>query len=126
MPLTDSITFTFTGAVQPFVVPDGVTTLNVVAIGGRGGDGDGPGGSGGFGALAVAQLAVNPDSSSWWAATARPARRTPGPPRAVSTVAEPAAPVVAEPAPEAVTAAAAAVGRPMCGGCFRTARYSGL
>jgi hypothetical protein len=57
-------TFSFTGGEQTFVVPQGVTSLNVVAIGGEGGTGasgtGGTGGAGGFGARAVADLAVNP------------------------------------------------------------------
>ena len=52
-------TFTHTGGEQTFIVPAGVTKLNVVAIGGRGGAGH-AGGSGGFGARALAELAVIP------------------------------------------------------------------
>ena len=53
--------FNSTGGEQQFVVPPGVTSLNVVAISGEGGNGDGSeGGAGGFGARAVADLKVNP------------------------------------------------------------------
>jgi LPXTG-motif cell wall-anchored protein len=52
---TTTITCTYlsTGGEQTFVVPAGVTSINVVAIGGKGADGDGAdgdGGAGGFGA----------------------------------------------------------------------------
>jgi hypothetical protein len=40
-------TFTFTGGVQTFVVPPGVTLLHVDAFGAQGGQGDAPGGKGG-------------------------------------------------------------------------------
>ena len=59
--LATTKTFNSTGGEQQFVVPPGVTSLNVVAIGGKGGNGDGSeGGAGGFGARAVADLKVNP------------------------------------------------------------------
>src|SRR5262245_61357530 len=51
--------FTHTGGEQTFVVPPGVTKLEVVAIGGRGGTGHN-GVPGGFGARALAELAVTP------------------------------------------------------------------
>lgn len=57
-------TFNATGAEQVFTVPDGVTSLDVVAVGGRGGAGAVPSGSanppGGFGAVARAELPVTP------------------------------------------------------------------
>jgi hypothetical protein len=49
--------FNTTGGEQTFAVPDGVTSLDVVAVGGRGGNGQGVGG---FGAVATAGLAVTP------------------------------------------------------------------
>jgi hypothetical protein len=55
--------FLFTGAQQFFAVPDGVTNLHVVAIGGRGGRGGGSTASsapGGFGAVATADISVTP------------------------------------------------------------------
>ncbi len=60
---TTTKTFTFTGGEQAFSVPDGVTSLDVVAIGGKGGVGATPGSSnppGGFGAVATGTLAVTP------------------------------------------------------------------
>jgi hypothetical protein len=54
-------TFSFTGAEQTFTVPQGVTSLHVVAVGGRGGPGFGPlGGQGAPGVTATADLAVTP------------------------------------------------------------------
>jgi hypothetical protein len=50
-------TFTFTGAEQAFVVPTGVSQINVVAIGGKGG------GGGGFGARASADIATTPGTT---------------------------------------------------------------
>jgi hypothetical protein len=50
-------TFTSTGTQQMFTVPAGVTSIHVVARGGRGGASPG-GGPGGFGAVATANLAV--------------------------------------------------------------------
>ena len=53
--------FTSTGAQQFFAVPDGVTNLHVVAIGGRGGRGAGPSSAlGGFGGVMTADLSVTP------------------------------------------------------------------
>ena len=52
--------FFFTGAEQTFKVPAGVTSLHVVAVGGRGGTGAANSNSGGFGARATADLAVTP------------------------------------------------------------------
>ena len=59
----DVATFTATGSEQPFVVPSGVTSLHVTALGARGGGGtgmNGDSGTGGFGAVASAELTVNP------------------------------------------------------------------
>ena len=57
-------TFGYTGGEQQFIVPQGVTSLHVLAVGGTGGHGAagvaGSGGAGGFGATAIADLAVNP------------------------------------------------------------------
>ncbi len=59
-----TVTFLSTGAEQTFTVPEGVTSIQMVAIGGRGGDGtpsgSTPGGSGGFGAIVGADIAVTP------------------------------------------------------------------
>jgi hypothetical protein len=52
-------TFTYTGGDQVFEVPDGVTSLDVVAVGARGGT-SGGGIPGGFGAVASARVAVTP------------------------------------------------------------------
>jgi hypothetical protein len=59
---TQSVPFTYTGSEQTFTVPDGVHSLHVVLVGGRGGSADGPAGTdvGGFGALLGATLAVSP------------------------------------------------------------------
>ena len=61
---SDTKTFNFTGGEQLFTVPNGVTSLNVVAIGGKGGSsGGGTGGigaAGGFGATATGTVAVTP------------------------------------------------------------------
>jgi hypothetical protein len=55
-------TFSFTGGEEIFTVPSGVTSLNVLAVGGRGSNGaPGPSpGAGGFGASTTAELAVLP------------------------------------------------------------------
>jgi hypothetical protein len=45
---------------QPFVVPDGVTSIHVVAIGGKGGKGAHNSAPGGFGAVVSADIAVTP------------------------------------------------------------------
>ena len=57
----DTATFTTPGEQPPFTVPAGVSSIHVVAIGGRGGVGrpDG-GGLGGFGAIATADVSVTP------------------------------------------------------------------
>jgi hypothetical protein len=52
-------TFTFTGGEQLFEVPDGVTSLEVVAVGGKGSNTQGMV-AGGFGAVATGKLAVAP------------------------------------------------------------------
>jgi hypothetical protein len=49
-----------TGAEQTFTVPAGVTTVEVIAVGGRGGAGGGGTAPGGFGAVAIADVAVTP------------------------------------------------------------------
>ncbi len=51
-------TFPYTGAEQQFVVPAGVSSINVLAIGGAGGNGFGVG-SGGLGAKVTATLPVS-------------------------------------------------------------------
>jgi hypothetical protein len=58
----DTVTFGVTGAEQMFVVPPGVTTVNVRAVGAHGGRGsqESPGMLGGAGAIATADLAVKP------------------------------------------------------------------
>lgn len=56
---TVTCTFSFTGAEQSFVVPDGVTALDVVAIGAAGGSGL-VSGSGGLGAKVNGTLAATP------------------------------------------------------------------
>jgi hypothetical protein len=54
-------TFTYTPAEQQFIVPAGVSTLHVVAVGARGGNGAGPeAGAGGLAAMATADLPVTP------------------------------------------------------------------
>ena len=55
-----STRFDFTGTEQTFTVPAGVTTVHVVAIGGKGGTGAGNTREGGFGAIVNADLAVTP------------------------------------------------------------------
>jgi hypothetical protein len=52
--------FQSTGAEQTFVVPDGVTSIHAVAIGGRGGTGSFGGAAGGLGALVSGDFAVTP------------------------------------------------------------------
>jgi hypothetical protein len=54
--------FSFTGSEQSFTVPAGVTSMHVVAIGGRGGKGAGnvTGGGFGFGSVVSADVAVTP------------------------------------------------------------------
>jgi hypothetical protein len=56
-------TFDSTGAEQMFTVPAGVTSLNVVAIGAKGGNGapsDTPSGAGGLGGRATGEIPVTP------------------------------------------------------------------
>jgi LPXTG-motif cell wall-anchored protein len=62
---TTTITCTYmsTGGEQTFVVPAGITSINVVAIGGKGGNGDVSGAAGGFGAKVEGDLAVTPGST---------------------------------------------------------------
>src|ERR687888_2180485 len=52
--------FNFTGAEQTFTVPAGVTSMHVVAIGGKGGSGEANRRPGGFGAAVSADVAVTP------------------------------------------------------------------
>ncbi len=52
-------TFTYTGAEQTFVVPEGITAVQVTAVGGHGGSGT-PGGAGGPAAQVSGVLSVNP------------------------------------------------------------------
>lgn len=52
------VNFTFTGAEQVFVVPEGVASIRVVLIAGRGGGLAGGGGEGGFGARVEGDLVV--------------------------------------------------------------------
>jgi hypothetical protein len=52
-------TFAYTGTDQAFVVPQGVTSVQVVAVGGRGGTAT-PGGAGGAGAQVSGTLSVTP------------------------------------------------------------------
>lgn len=59
------VTFGYTGEEERFVVPAGVTSIGVVATGGRGERGEdwafpGPGGPGGFGARVASRLTVTP------------------------------------------------------------------
>jgi hypothetical protein len=56
----ETVTFGFTGAEQTFPVPAGVTSVHVVAVGGRGGTGAGNGSPGGMGARVTTDLAVTP------------------------------------------------------------------
>jgi hypothetical protein len=59
----DTAVFKYTGLEQGFAVPEGVTSLHVVAVGGKGGTGENSGGGvGGFGAVATADLPVTPAS----------------------------------------------------------------
>jgi hypothetical protein len=53
-------TFASAGAEQIFTVPANVTSLHVVAVGGRGGAGADSGGAGGFGALVTSDVSVTP------------------------------------------------------------------
>jgi hypothetical protein len=52
--------FSPTGSEQGLVVPAGVRSSHVVAVGGEGGSGDNKGGLGGLGAVATAELSVTP------------------------------------------------------------------
>jgi hypothetical protein len=60
--LADTASFSYSGAEQSWIVPTGVTSIHVVAIGGKGGAGDEsqPGAIGGFGAMASGDIAVTP------------------------------------------------------------------
>jgi hypothetical protein len=62
---TTTCTYAYTGAEQTFVVPTGVTSVNVVAVGAAGGDGatpvgGGTGGTGGLSEMVSANVAVQP------------------------------------------------------------------
>jgi hypothetical protein len=64
-PQTTTVPYGYTGAEQVFVVPDGINTIHVVAIGGSGADSTGrpggiPGGLGGIGARVEGTLFVTP------------------------------------------------------------------
>jgi hypothetical protein len=56
------VVFSFTGTEQAFVVPAGVTSLHVVAVGGRGGTGF-QGAAGGYGARVEGDLSVTPGAT---------------------------------------------------------------
>lgn len=62
-------TFDHTGRPQSFVVPDGIDSLEIVAIGGKGGSGQGAGesgsGIGGRGARVSGAIAVEPGQRLW-------------------------------------------------------------
>ena len=60
VPDSGSATYASTGAEQTFVVPAGVTSINVLAVGGRGGSGALGSTRGGFGASVDADLGVTP------------------------------------------------------------------
>jgi len=63
-PTAQSMTFTCTGAAQSFMVPAGVTSVTVDALGAGGGAGAGPhGSSGGRGGQATATIPVTPGES---------------------------------------------------------------
>jgi hypothetical protein len=54
----DIVTFLPTGGEQTFTVPAGVTSLHMIAVGGKGGAGGTSGGAGGFGGLVSADVPV--------------------------------------------------------------------
>jgi hypothetical protein len=62
-----AVVCTYTSGANAFVVPDGVTTVNVVAVGGKGGGSEanryGSGAPGGFGARVTGDLAVTAGST---------------------------------------------------------------
>ena len=66
-PKTLPATFSYTGTVQPFVVPVGVTSIGFTVVGASGGYDNGPYGSGmsngGYGGIATGQLMVTPGST---------------------------------------------------------------
>src|SRR5262249_30367071 len=55
-----SKTFSFTGDQQAFTVPNGVTSVHAVLVGGRGGTGASSSSNGGFGARATGDIPVTP------------------------------------------------------------------
>ncbi len=58
--LGQSVTFRSTGAEQTFTVPAGVSSVDIVAVGARGGSAGASFGPGGFGGIAAAVLPVSP------------------------------------------------------------------
>ena len=66
---TATITYADRGREYPFVVPEGVTRLNVVAVGGSGGGAMGPTPGRGFGAMVTAALTARP-GDTYYALTA--------------------------------------------------------
>lgn len=60
--VTTTVQYGFTGAAQTFVVPNGVTSIHILAAGARGGDNGNGSRSGGMGALVQADLPVTPGS----------------------------------------------------------------
>jgi hypothetical protein len=56
----ETVSFGFTGSEQTLPIPAGITSVHVVAVGGRGGTGTGNVAPGGFGARVGADLAVTP------------------------------------------------------------------
>lgn len=58
---TGTATFSYTGGVQTFTVPQGITSLNITCYGASGASGVGAGaGTGGLGAMSTGNLAVTP------------------------------------------------------------------
>jgi len=57
---TTTQTFSFTGSLQTFVVPAGISTLTAECTGARGGNGNQPTSPGGFGAYAAGDISVTP------------------------------------------------------------------
>jgi hypothetical protein len=56
----ETVSFGFTGSEQTLPIPAGITSVHVVAVGGRGGTGTGNVAAGGFGARVSADLVVTP------------------------------------------------------------------
>lgn len=58
---TGSVTYNYTGGMQTFTVPQGITSIDITCTGAQGGSGiGGAGGAGGFGALISGTLSVTP------------------------------------------------------------------